>query len=294
VKVFSPAKINIYLEVVRRRPDGYHELRTIMVPLAFGDEIAMEARPSGVSLLAPGCGCEVDRNLAYRAARLFFDRTAIRYGVSITIEKRIPVGAGLGGGSSNAASVLLAMNELFHAGLDTQVLAALAGELGADCPFFIYRRPMLLGSRGDVPICEVDLEDRAYLIVIPPFGIPTAQIFSKLRLPLTSEPGRIKIEKTSDRCIVPEHWVVNDLESVACTLYPELTVIKGELLSSGALKAGMSGSGSAVFGIFQTEAHLCSAMSRLTRHEGYSYIPTTRLTGDIYGDYRGQGFSGKG
>ncbi|HPI92936.1 MAG TPA: 4-(cytidine 5'-diphospho)-2-C-methyl-D-erythritol kinase [Deltaproteobacteria bacterium] len=285
MKIFSPSKINIYLEVVGRKPDGYHELRTIMVPLSFGDEIDLDHASSGISLEARGCGCTDDKNLAYRAARLFFSRVGDKGGLAIRIAKRIPVGAGLGGGSSNAASVLLGLNEMFQAGLTEEELAAMAGELGADCPFFVYRRPMLLGSRGDVPLMDVNLQERAYLIVIPPLNLSTTLIFSKLRLPLTREGDRIKIEKISDTCIEPEHWVSNDLEFVACTLYPELTGIKGELLSSGALKAGMSGSGSAFFGIYASQAHLLTAMGRLTRHEGYSYIPTTRLTGDIYGDY---------
>lgn len=294
MKIFAPAKINIFLKVLGKRPDGFHELRTIMVPIAFGDDIELARTTGGIALTAPGSGCPEEDNLAYRAARLFLQRSAGGYGVSIAIEKRIPVGAGLGGGSSDAAGVLLGMNELFGAGLGKEELAAMAGELGADCPFFIYRRPMLLGSRGDVPLHEVHLAERAYLIVIPPLNVSTALVFSKLNLPLTGEEGRIKIEKTCDTCIAPEHWVENDLESVACTIYPELTGIPGELIRSGALRAGMSGSGSAFFGIYESEAHLCSAMSRLTRHEGYSYIPTTRLTGDPYGDYRGQGFSGQG
>jgi 4-diphosphocytidyl-2-C-methyl-D-erythritol kinase len=294
VKIFSPAKINIYLEVVGRRPDGYHELRSIMVPLSFGDDILLEQRAAGIDLDAPGCGCADDRNLAYRAARLFIEETGIKGGVSIRITKRIPVGAGLGGGSSNASTVLIALNEMFGAGMGTRELATMAGKLGADCPFFIYRRPLLLGSRGDVPLREVNLEDRAYLIVIPALSISTAFIFSKLSLPLTRTGGRIKIENIDDCCIAPENWVENDLESAACNLYPELTRIKGELLSTGALKAGMSGSGSAFFGVYASQAHLLTAMSRLTRHEGYRYIPTTRLTGDMYGDYRGQGVSGQG
>ena len=294
MKVLAPAKINIYLEVLGKRPDGYHELRTIMVPLAFGDDIFIEASRSGIALNAQGCECSEQDNLAFRAARLFLDRTSIPGGASIEIVKRIPVGAGLGGGSSDAAGVLLAMNELFNTGLNEDQLVALARELGADCPFFIYRKAMLMGSRGDVPLQRVNLKDRAFLLVIPPFGISTAEVFSRFTFPLTPDEDRIKIDTVNNDCIAPEQWVANDLEAVAFGIHPELTGIKVELFRAGALKAGMSGSGSAVFGIFESDAHLCNAMSRLTRHEGYSYIPTTRLTGDRYGNYRGQGFSGQG
>lgn len=287
MRILAPAKINIYLEVLGKRPDGYHELRTIMVPLGFGDEIFISEAPCEITLDAPGCACPYQDNLAYRAARLFLDKTGIPKGVTIRVVKRIPIGAGLGGGSSDASSVLLGLNRLFGAGLCREELAGLAGNLGADCPFFLYQKPMLMGSRGDVPLSEVVLTDRAYLIVIPPFSIATATIFSKFTLPLTLDEDRIKIVNANYHCIVPEVWVKNDLESVACNIYPELTRIKEELISSGALKAGMSGSGSAVFGVYESQAHLCSALSRLARHEGYTYIPTTRLTGDIYGDYRG-------
>jgi 4-diphosphocytidyl-2-C-methyl-D-erythritol kinase len=287
VKVLAPAKINIYLEVLAKRPDGYHELRTIMVPLDFGDEIRLDPAPSGITLDAPGSGCSDNDNLAYRAALLFLDKSGIQKGVRIRVIKRIPVGTGLGGGSSDATSVLLGMNGLFGAGFDIEELAGLAGSLGADCPFFLYQKPMLMGSRGDVPISEVLLEDRDYLIVIPPLHLSTAEVFSKFTLPLTREGDRIKIDQTEHHCIAPEVWVRNDLEPVACKIYPELARIKEELIGSGALKAGMSGSGSAVFGVYESGAHLCSALSRLARHEGYIYIPTTRLTGDIYGDYRG-------
>ncbi|MCE5275152.1 MAG: 4-(cytidine 5'-diphospho)-2-C-methyl-D-erythritol kinase [Deltaproteobacteria bacterium] len=294
MKLLAPAKINLFLKVMRKRPDGYHELRTIMVPISFGDEITLEEAPSGIILDECGCGCAAKDNLAFRAAGLFLERTGIPGGVSIGIVKKIPVGAGLGGGSSDAACVLLGMNDLFKAGLGRQELVALAGELGADCPFFIYRKAMLMGSRGDVPLQEVTLEDRAYLIVIPPFGISTAEVFSKFTFPLTPDGNGITIDSIKENCIEPEHWVLNDLEVVAFDIHPELTRIKVELMKAGALKAGMSGSGSAVFGIFESGAHLCSVMSRLKRHDGYSYIPTTRLTGDIYGDYRGQGVSGQG
>jgi len=294
VRLFCPAKINLYLKVIGKRPDGYHELRTIMVPLAFGDDLEIEPAPSGIHLEAPGCGCAENENLAWKAASLFLARTRVTGGVRIRIHKRVPVGSGLGGGSSDASGVLLAMNELFRAGLDTRALGEMARELGADCPFFIHRRPLYLGGRGDVPISEPVLSDRHYLLVVPPVQVSTRLVFSKLSLPLTSERDIDRIEPKNSQCIEPEHWVENDLESVACRLYPEMACIKDELIGSGALRAGMSGSGSAFFGIYETHDALRCAMGRLVRHEGYVYVPTTRMTGDSYGDHRGQGVSGQG
>jgi 4-diphosphocytidyl-2-C-methyl-D-erythritol kinase len=292
VKVRAPAKINLYLKVIGKRPDKYHELRTIMVPISLADEIILERASSGITLFAPGCGCSAENNLAHRAARLFLERTNISCGISIEIVKNIPVGAGLGGGSSDASSVLIGMNELFNTGLDQDHLASMAGDLGADCPFFIYRKAMLMGSRGDVPLREVNIEPRSYLVVIPPLSISTAEVFSNYSAPLTTESNRIKIYMQTDDFIAPENWVENDLESAVLDIYPELTNIKVELISAGALSAGMSGSGSAVFGIFESDARLNGALNRLNRRQGYRYIPTTRLTGDSYGDYRGEGISG--
>jgi 4-diphosphocytidyl-2-C-methyl-D-erythritol kinase len=291
MKILAPAKVNIYLRVLGKRPDNYHELSTIMVPISLADVISLEKAPSGISLSAPGSGCAEEDNLAYQAAKLFFQTTGIAGGVSMEIVKNIPVGAGLGGGSSDASSVLFALNRLYAAGLLMDELAAMAGKLGADCPFFIFRKAMLMGSRGDVPLDEVFLEDRSFLIVIPPISIPTAEVYSKYSAPLTLEDNRIKIYKQYN-VIAPELWVLNDLESVVLDIYPELTNIKKDLIGVGALNAGMSGSGSAFFGIFESEAHLNGAMGRLNRREGYRYIPTTRLTGDSYGDYRGEGISG--
>ncbi len=292
MKVLAPAKINIYLRVLGKRPDNYHELSTIMVPISLADEIALEKTGSGITLSAPGSGCSAEQNLAFRAAKLFFETTGISGGVSMEIVKNIPVGAGLGGGSSDASGVLLALDHLYAAGLGKGGLADMAGKLGADCPFFIYRRAMLMGSRGDVPVKHISLENRAFLIVIPPMSIPTAEVYKRYSAPLTLEDDRFKIYKRKSVCIAPELWVLNDLESVVLDIYPDLTSVRKDLIGAGALNAGMSGSGSAFFGIFESDAHLNGALGRLNRREGYRYIPTTRLTGDSYGDYRGEGISG--
>lgn len=291
MKVLAPAKINIYLRVLGKRPDNYHELSTIMVPISLADEISLGKTSSGITLSAPGSGCPAEQNLAFRAAKLFFETTGISGGVSMEIVKNIPVGAGLGGGSSDASGVLYALNQLYAAGLGMDELASLAGKLGADCPFFIFRKAMLMGSRGDVPLEEVFLEDRGFLIVIPPVSISTSEVYSKYSAPLTLEDDRIKIYWQKNVYIAPELWVLNDLESVVLDIYPELTNIKKDLIGAGALNAGMSGSGSAFFGIFESDAQLNGALGRLNRREGYRYIPTTRLTGDSYGDYRGEGIS---
>jgi len=294
MKLFAPAKINLYLKVVGKRPDCYHELQTIMMPVSFGDDVYIEPAEGEILINAPGCGCRDEDNLAYLAADMFFRHTGISKGVSINIHKRIPAEAGLGGGSSDAASVLVGMNALFGAGLDEAELSMLAGRLGADCPFFIHGHSALMGSRGDVLLKDVNLEERAYLFVIPPFGISTKRVFSEYKRSLTKCIDRFSIEDNAFDMIKPEEILENDLEVVACTICPELYVLKRELIEAGALGGLMSGSGSTVFGVFGDYEHLCSGMSRMTRHDGYMYMPTTTLMGERYGDYGGEGISGKG
>jgi 4-diphosphocytidyl-2-C-methyl-D-erythritol kinase len=295
VKILAPAKINLFLKVLGKRKDGYHELLTIMAPVALFDEIHLEPKEQGIFLKAPGSGCRKKENLAYRAAALFLQETGINSGASIGIFKRIPVGAGLGGGSSDAASVLLGMNRLFEAGLSRDDLMAMAGKIGSDCPFFILGEPYLMGGRGEIPIRKVVLEQRSYLIIMPPLEISTALVYSHLKCPLTQGHklftiSDISVEKGNE----PEQLLVNDLEGPAYGICPEIRTIKEELLDAGALGVLMSGSGSSVFGVFKNKEHICIGMSRIRRHEGYRYIPTTSLTEASYGDYRSKGVSGQG
>lgn len=295
MKILAPAKINLFLKILGKREDGYHELLTLMAPVNLFDDINLTRKELGISLKAPGSGCGEKQNLAYKAAALFLEETGCRGGISIGIVKRIPVGAGLGGGSSDAASVLMGMNRLFQTGLSNHDLMAIAGKIGSDCPFFILGEPHLMGGRGEVPIRKVTIEQRFYLIVVPPLEISTALVYSHLKCPLTHGHKPFTIYEISfEKGNAPEQLLVNDLESPAFGICPEIKTIKEELLDAGALGVLMSGSGSSVFGIFESEEHICIGMSRIRRHEGYRYIPTTSLTGGSYGNYRGKGVSGQG
>lgn len=275
MKVLAPAKINLYLKVLSKRDDGYHEVRTIMKPVSLYDEIELEPDLEGVVLEACGCDCPVEENLAYRAARLFIAETGMKEGVRLRLVKHIPSGTGLGGGSSDAAHVLIALNELFGTQLSESELLSLAALLGADCPFFIHGRPALMGSRGDSLLSDVHLARRTYLLVIPPFGISTSRVYANLKIPLTLSQEVIKIEEIVKKTLAPEEILVNDLEGVAFELSPELATMKKELLAAGVNGALMSGSGSAVFGVCDGNDHCMDVMDRLVRREGYRYIPTT-------------------
>jgi 4-diphosphocytidyl-2-C-methyl-D-erythritol kinase len=295
VKIKAPAKINLFLKVLGKREDGFHELITLMTPVSLFDEITLTPGEEGIALSAPGSGCEERKNLGYRAAELFFQETGLKQGVSIEIVKNIPVGAGLGGGSSDAASVLMGLNDLFGAGISTGELMSLAARLGSDCPFFMLGGPCVMGGRGEIPLRKAVLEERHYLIVVPPLEISTALVYFHLKYPLTNYDNKFKSNDVYfEQLIVPEQVLQNDLESAAFGICPELKPIGKDLLDAGALGVLMSGSGSSVFGVFKNKEQVCNGLSLLRRHEGYRYIPTTSLTGVSYGNYRGKGVSGQG
>jgi len=286
VRVLSPAKINLLLKVTGKRNDGYHELLTLMVPVSFFDTLYLQKEKENIELDAPDCGCSSADNLVFKAAGLFKLKTEIRNGVRIRIDKNVPFGAGLGGGSSNAAHTLVALNKLFGTGLTENQLCQMAGEIGADCPFSIHGKPALMGGRGDELIADTLIEDRVYLLVIPPFGISTAKVFSKYKMSLTNSKDVFKMQDIIRESIAPEKYLLNELEDSAFELHPELETVKMELIRAGALGALMSGSGSTVFGVFEDDRHLEHAMIKLRKREGYKYIPTTRTLGGVNGDYR--------
>lgn len=286
MRILSPAKINLLLKVLGKRNDGYHELLTLMVPVTLFDTLYLEQSAKGIELDAPGCGCSASDNLVFKAADLFRHKTEIGKGIKIRIDKKIPFGAGLGGGSSNAAHTLVALNRLFCTGLKENQLLEMAQEIGADCPFFIYGRPAIMGGRGDSLLADALIEDRVYLLVIAPFGISTAKVFSEYKMSLTNTKDAFKIEDITKKSIAPERYMFNELEDSAFGLHPELKTVKDDLIRAGALGALMSGSGSTVFGVFEDAGHLEHAMIKLRKQGGYKYIPTTRTLGGINGDYR--------
>jgi 4-diphosphocytidyl-2-C-methyl-D-erythritol kinase len=295
VKILAPAKINLFLKVLGKRTDGFHELLTLMAPVSLFDEITLEPRDEGITLTAPGSNCEEQKNLGYRAAELFFRETGLKHGAAIDIVKNIPVGGGLGGGSSDGASVLMGLNSLFEAGLSRDELMELAARLGSDCPFFILGGPALMGGRGEILLQQPVLEERHYLIVVPPLEISTALVYFHLKCPLTIYDNKFRSNDVIfNDLIVPEQILQNDLQSAAFGICPDIEPVRNELFDAGALGVLMSGSGSSVFGVYRDKEHECYGMSRIRRHEGYRYIPTTSLTGVSYGNYRGKGVSGQG
>lgn len=252
-------KINLGLDVIRKRDDGYHELETVMLPVVgLYDIVEVEPIANGVEFKGIGIevDCPMDKNLCVRAARLMQERYNIG-GVRIVLDKRVPFGAGLGGGSSDATAVILAINEIYNLALDKSVLSALAAELGSDTPFFVYNRPMLCTGRGEIMTSvDVELSGLWLMVAKPQEGVSTAEAYRgvKPELPATSLTELLK------RPI--EEWqgsVKNDFEPHILAAHPDILDIKSKMLDSGALYASMSGSGSAVFGLFRKQPNICFA-----------------------------------
>lgn len=260
MKLLSPAKVNLYLHVRRKRPDGFHELDTLFERVGLFDEISFKRARSGIRVLCAAAGVPSGRrNIAYRAAQLLRDRYKVRSGVVLRIKKRIPAAAGLGGGSGNAATVLAGLNRFWRLGLGRKALLELAGELGSDVPFFLLDTPFAqAGGRGErlKPI-RTRRQKIWHCIVKPPFGISTRQAYGDLRpSSLTPQKGDAKLLLHSIRkgdrnrlsCLLR-----NSLEASLNKRVRSINKIKSELVHQGATAALMSGSGSAVFGIFPSE-----------------------------------------
>lgn len=249
VSLLSPAKINLFLAVTGKREDGYHDLFSLMCPISLYDEMLLrfEGDQIGVSCNHPDVP-EDDRNIAFRAAELFFDRMGRREGVVIRIDKRIPVGAGLGGGSGNAATVLLALNDYYGCPFSEDELSAMGLRLGADVPFFIFGRPAIATGIGEKlePLCGV--KPYRVILIFPGFGVSTAEVYKNLNLGLTNCQKKLKNShfRTSD--FDPAQMLCNDLETVTEAVYPEISIVKKALTAADGVL--MSGSGSTVFGLF--------------------------------------------
>jgi 4-diphosphocytidyl-2-C-methyl-D-erythritol kinase len=255
----SPCKVNLLLNILGKRADGFHELETVMQPLNWWDELTFQRAGNGIQLTCSEPALPTDAgNLVHRAVSAFLTRAKISDGVRIHLEKKIPMAAGLGGGSGNAATTLLALNESFGLPLAKEVLHEIAAALGSDIPFFLQSNPALATGRGEkiesLPPFRA-LAGCAFLLVHPGFGIATAWAYKELaRFPaaLNGERGRaLKLVSLLDsgglRRASREFY--NSLEAPALEKYPWLAVLQDFLRENGATAALMSGSGSTTFAI---------------------------------------------
>jgi 4-diphosphocytidyl-2-C-methyl-D-erythritol kinase len=271
-ELLAPAKINLILSITGRRADGYHELATLMVCIDLFDRITLRFAGTGIRLTCNTPDVpQGETNLAFRAARLYhtayqrWRSTSPFDGLAIRLDKTIPIGAGLGGGSSNAAAILKALNNRMPDPLPPDELAALALQLGADVPFFLKGRPALATGIGEHLTPWPGLAPYALLVVFPGKGLATGEIYGALNLRLTKCEKKLKeLLLKRDFFDVAAH-LCNDLEAAALRRCPDIALIKRELVKAGALGALMSGSGSSVFGLFRSADEARKARRRLKR-----------------------------
>jgi len=259
----SPCKVNLLLNILGRRPDGFHELETVMHPVRVFDGLSFTRAGQGLRLACNEPALPTDgRNLVYRAAEAFREAAGIKDGLSLHLEKRIPLGAGLGGGSGNAATTLLGLNELYGNPLPLARLEVLAAGLGSDVPFFLQARPALATGRGE-KIQPLEffpaLRGAAFVLVHPGFGIATAWAYQQLaRFPaaLNGQPGRAEklvslLQKANLKSAGTEFY--NSLEAPALQKYPLLALFQDFFRAEGAAAALMSGSGSTTFAVLENQ-----------------------------------------
>ena len=251
MKFLSPAKVNLHLEVLGKRPDGYHEIQTLMHRVGLFDEVEISLGGRGIRLVSEGeevpAGTE---NLVCRAAQILFEEFGIPGDLQIRLQKRIPVAAGLGGGSSNAATVLRGLNDLLQAGAEEERLMGLGAKIGADVPFFIFQKPALARGMGERLVAVQLPTPLWFLLLVPPFRISTAwayEFYDRLG-EKKEDPIRLKDSYPDLAGLLPV--LKNDLELAAFSQHPQMAQMKEELLARGAPGALMSGSGPVIFGLF--------------------------------------------
>jgi len=255
IKFKTPAKINLGLHIHGKREDGFHELETIFQMVSLYDDVELELLSSGIKLECDTPGVPTDdTNLVCKAALLLRQSYQVEgKGVSIRLKKKIPFGAGLGGGSGNAAGVLMGLNRLWDLNIKREKLLTLAAELGSDVPFFLTS-PCALGmGRGEQLKVLKPCAKFQVLLVFPGFPVATSWVYQNLKLKLTKRENNISILRKnlslSDITSLGSR-LYNDLEPVVIQRFPEIQVVKDELGAWGALGVLLSGSGSTVFGIF--------------------------------------------
>jgi 4-diphosphocytidyl-2-C-methyl-D-erythritol kinase len=254
MRIKSFAKINLGLEVLSKREDGYHDIKTVFQSVDLFDVLRIARRDDSDIVLAgsePSVPWD-ETNLVYRAARMLQQESGVRRGAEIYVEKNIPPGKGLGGGSSNAAITLWALSRLWELSEDKAGLLRLAARLGADVPYFLEGGLCLGTGRGDILAPLPDRLSRVCLLVLPSFPIPTAQVYGAMAAVLTSggKAGKIDAFLRTDEL----RFLDNELEETIFRLFPQIKGIKSLIQSLGPELSLVSGAGSAVFGLFRERA----------------------------------------
>lgn len=282
VAINAPAKVNLFLRVLGPRPDGYHDIETLLQSIGLADEVRVELGGEGIDLVVDGPWLgQPEDNLAYRAAAAFRQMSGLEPGVRVELDKRIPAGAGLGGGSSDAAAVLACLAALtgFE---DRDTLSALGAELGSDVPFFLCGSPLAQGSgRGELLEPLPALPVAHVVVVTPPVHVVTAEAYAAL-----AESRRIEgaLTKRATTTAVPHDWAgvarvaANDFQTVIAKRHPQIRRSLEALLEAGARLALLSGSGAGSFGVFEDASRARTAAATVSQQLGWPAVATMTLS----------------
>jgi len=270
VKLISRAKINLTLDVSRLRPDGYHDIDSVAVVIDLGDELEVWRADGGIDVRVESgdAPAGVD-NLVYRAAEVFFRKTAIQGGAHFVLRKQIPAQAGLGGGSANAAAAIAALNRLYGRGLSRDELCAVAAKVGSDAALFIIGGTVRARGRGELVEPLPDAPELHLVVVKPEVGVSTAWAYAELdkrdRVCGRASDRAEDAVKSGDRRALVEA-LSNDFDAIVSAAIPEIAQARQALLDAGADAAILAGSGSAVFGAFQSKDSASRAAKELRAH----------------------------
>jgi len=277
----SPAKLNLYLKVNNKRPDGYHNIITVFERIDLVDRISFE--PLIKPTIKIVCNAKDvptgPKNLAYKAAELLWKETGVKKGVLIRINKRIPVAAGLAGGSSNAATALIGLNRIWNLGLSRSKLRALAAKIGSDVPFFLYNASWALGTRRGERIKTLDIRPKYWhILVVPKIKMYSWKVYGGLKLKLTKIPDNAKLlihNLKKDKVLEVSQKMANGLEREVLRLAPQLKKLKKRLKSMNARGVMVSGSGPSVFGLTGSKQEAELIKSRISKRYSQVFVVRT-------------------
>lgn len=260
VKIKANAKLNLMLRIVGKKSDGYHLLQMINVPINIFDEISIEPFENGFKqTFIPNIDCPLEKTTLYKAYNLFSSWLGFNPGIKITVKKEIPPGSGMGGGSSDAGFFLKYLSKVYDVKLNEQKISEIATKVGADVPFFIYNKPAFVTGIGEKVFPLNNFPNLIFLVIVPDFSISTSWAYSQVKLPLTKNELDSNLINSIENLEALKSIMRNDLESIAEKSFPAIIDIKNFFRTTGAEFSMMTGSGSAVFGIYKDKEKVLKA-----------------------------------
>ncbi len=293
IRVFAPAKLNLYLDVLGKRADGFHNIETIFEKIDLKDEIIIREKGKGLKVRAPNSNCsQAKENIVYKAASALFKEAKVKLNLDIEIKKQIPVSAGLGGGSSDAASTLIAINEIFKLGIQVRRLSSIANDIGKDVPFFMTDTPFSI-ARGAGELLEpLNIKTRLFHILIKPeISLSTAMMYKRIdKYSCLAKPHSLKEAVSSlkkrDIASLEKSWY-NSFENVLAKEVIHINRVKAVLAEAGAPYSILSGSGPTVFCAFGNEKDAETVFKKIPAGNSKEVFLAKTYKGGIYGDNRG-------